>query len=127
MGLLSRLEATAEKLIHRADLLRDERDNERATRHQARLDRPVQPRKGDPAALTTDDVDAFLIASGQASAQPPPRQRKTRPQPGDVNEFLTFVRKRDPHRLHRLGRDLDWLRREANRFGIDPEEIRWLL
>ena len=100
-------------------------------------EKPARPRWGrrtfsdkTPRPLAGDDVDSFLLASGEArdayrreleAAHPP----KT--EPVERADFLKWVAKRNGPRLNRLGRELDWLRREARRYGINPEEIRWLL
>lgn len=59
---------------------------------------------------------------------PPNPQTRSAPRAPELPEsFLHAVGKRHPRRLRRLGRDLDWLRKQAVKHGHDPESIRWLL
>jgi hypothetical protein len=103
------------------------------TNQRERARRDVRRRRGqsvDPHALTDDDLHAW-----ERSARDPgkpfsvPGLLDDLPNSNDYErkDFLAWVRGRNRRRLVRLGRDLDWLRREARVYGLDPKEIKWLL
>ena len=96
-----------------------------------------------PRRLTEDAIADFDRAAGnrfdpQETAPPEQREGKrqaaTRMQRSkrlvttqERFEFMAWVARRNSRRLKRLGRDLDWLREEALKYGADPTEINNLL
>lgn len=127
MGIQNRLDAVAERLGERVTRS-GERLEERRSIVQGRQRGPGG--SGPPAPLTATDVDSFMEASGEAADNRRGAREDRAPRiatPADLNGFTRWVGKRNPQRLHRLGKDIDWLRREAKRYGIHPEEIKWLL
>ncbi len=78
-------------------------------------------------SLDSDDVEAFMHA---AEDRPGPYGGRGQPRaasPTTRDRFLREVRTTNPLRFHRLERDIKWLRREALRRGLDPEEVRWMV
>jgi hypothetical protein len=132
MGWLTRLEALAERAAdwpEHVSRITDERGEDSSPR-RPRWGRRTFAANRDPRPLDDDDIDSFLLASGEAREQHRKEMERAHPPRTFGFErvaFLKWVRQRHPGRLERLGRELDWLRREARKYGINPEEIRWLL
>lgn len=129
MGMLDRLDAIAERLDERVARAEERLEDKRALQRSASAPRR-KGGSGPPAPLTEEDIDSFMVASGEAADKHRAVREERSPRlasPSDLNGFTRWVGKRNPQRLHRLGKDIDWLRREARRYGIHPEEIKWLL
>ena len=89
---------------------------------------PSRYHKRDARPLEADDVDAFLLASGEFYSEQ--RREKMKPPTSTSQERDDFIKqlgRRYPNRIRRIGHDFDWLRKQARRHGINPEEVRWLL
>lgn len=41
--------------------------------------------------------------------------------------FLAWCAARDPHRIRRFRKDVLWLRKQAIKAGLDPEEVKFLI
>lgn len=88
---------------------------------------PTGRAPGAPRMLGSDDIEAFMQA---AEDRPGPYGGRGRPRaasPTTRARFLHEMRLMNPLRLARIERDIKWLRREALRRGIDPEEVRWMV
>jgi len=128
MGLTDVLNRTADRL---------ESYIERETERQREAPKPLQKVKlpkrysrRDPHPLEDEEVDSFLIASGEYYREHRNKLEKAHPStstPRDRADFITWLGHRHPNRIRRIGRDFDWLREQARVFGMSPEEVRWLL
>lgn len=72
-------------------------------------------RKGEPQPLSEREVREFLTVS---------RDKVQHHSPRDAAKNL---RLRNPWRWRRMQKDIRWARRQLEKMGYDPEEIRWLL
>lgn len=96
------------------------------------LPRPRLPERSRPAysqrrPLEDNDVEDFIRA---AEERPPIYQRggsRRMLRVSTQDSFLQSVRRMYPLRVRRLQRDVEWLRRQAVKQGIDPDEVRWML
>ena len=114
MGLADRLVTGLENYARHGTLSWEHRDD-------GGPDFPDDPPVRSRRALGEDDVDSFIRASTTRDT--------ARPRSGasERSKFLRWVGARYPMRLRRLGRDLDWLRKQARKYGLDEDEIKWLL
>ena len=78
-----------------------------------------------------DEVLKFLTAAGldspfgEVPTQKPQRRRTSSRQ--QLPAFVQWVSGSYPLRFRRLAKDIEWLRKQAQKYGMDPEEVRWLL
>lgn len=126
MGLTSLLNRTADRL----DRFVEEGEAVRARPERARPARrlPDAYHRRDARPLEDKDVDSFLLASGEYYREQ--RELQAKPPtstPRERDDFIAWLGKRHPIRTRRLGHDFDWLRSQAKKYGINPEEVRWLL
>lgn len=131
-------EVRAARARHRADVARRTRQEDRANVRAAEAagKRPRPRMKGrtfsdtTPRRLEPADVTDFERASGEARDRGRRELDKAYPSTMtdlDRDQFIAWIKARHPFRMTRLGKEIDWLRAEARKYGINPEEIRWLL
>lgn len=135
MGLVDSLNGIADRLDNYVET---ERAKQGApTPMEFRLPRPRRARPGTAppsyrkgqrhtAPLQDEDVDSFIEASGQFAEE---LKKRHPPQttPTEREQFILWLGHRHPNRTRRIGRDFDWLRDQAKKYGIPPEDVRWLL
>jgi len=71
------------------------------------------------------EVLKFLEAAGLGdipTTRPPSRSSRQQ-----LPAFVQWVSGRNPLRFRRLAKDIEWLRKQAQKYGMDPEDVRWLL
>jgi len=147
MGLIDRLNKTADRLEAHVESERQRLTEELGRDPQIvsladvreRAKRRVQKHTPDWAqsalvfknevvqeSLSEDDVNDLMAAAGEFHREYE-KQRPPQITPQTADEFIKWLGRRHPNKLRRVGRDLDWLRGEARKFGIPMEEVRWLL
>ena len=85
--------------------------------------------RGPARTLAPTDLDAFLDAaeSRDEPVRVVPHRMPRHARPQTAQRFLSEVHTLNPLRLRRLRRDLRWLRKLAEKAGIDPHEIGYYL
>lgn len=141
MTLVQRIEQATVRMEQRTAALNrrtaaKRRDLERVAEVR-RAGGPERPRWGrrtfsdrEPRPLTSDDVSDFEKASGEGRDRARKALEKAYPselQDVDRSAFIKYMTRKNRTRMARFGADVDWLRSEARKYGINPEEIRWLL
>jgi hypothetical protein len=74
-------------------------------------------RKGESGPLSDDEVQVFLT-TGRSGKRPTEHSR---------SQAMKLLRLRNPWRWRRMQKDVRWARKQLDKMGYDPEEIRWLL
>lgn len=77
-----------------------------------------------------EEVLKFLTAAGLDAPSGEVLTQKQRPRTSSRQQlpaFVQWVGARYPLRFRRLAKDIEWLRKQAQKYGMDPEEVRWLL
>jgi hypothetical protein len=95
-------------------------ETQRALTREKFGNKPASTPKEPPRPLTSIDVGTFedAIAERDTHRRVPVRT---------VNAFRDDLIRRRPWRMRRLAKDLDWLRKQADKYGIEREEIKWML
>jgi hypothetical protein len=76
--------------------------------------------RGKPSRpLNEADVAAWVDVAEERENKPPAQI--------DRDQWLAYLRAKNPVRVHRMKKDLQWAQRMLLKIGVDPEEVRWLL
>jgi hypothetical protein len=91
-------------------------------------DLPPPSRKRKP--LSQSQLDDFLEAAEERPALTEVVGRRGKAEllgNSGRMKFLTIMQRKYPLRMRRLVKDLEWLRKNASKNGLDPAEIRYML
>lgn len=71
-----------------------------------------------PRRVTDDEVLGWIDISEKREGLPPKIDR---------DQWLAYLRAKNPVRVRRMTNDFRWAQRMLLKIGVDPEEVRWLL